>query len=908
MGAAAGGAAADVARSAARDGSNALVRALTLHNRFEAALEEFEAFQRERGHEVTMWNTVHRLLVTGRSDDGIDPERLYDALGVSEYHEGLGRTWQGDESVEEALHVSAAKLDNLERGQRVTWSERERTGVPFVDVGREIVAKRVLVEVRAHELVEFLRTGDEPDASVDPPAWNIGMDDWEPPEFGPSNGFYRAFVRLSFREQIVYLEALTARLGSCYRGRLFFAQLFEHGDDALLNPFRIVDPRLAWETDDAPERTVEFRQGAAVDAATGAHVSVFVENVATLRRYYTEDFRLKFEFGPHKEGGPVEPHLLQVLLQLLPGLAHFHAYRESDRLYLADPRTPDPTDLVGRFVGTVLARTVTDDDVRGAIDEAEWAETPYADAPPTWDEDRLAELLRGERTWTEEDTTALAKATLGATDKLLSTAKLPEMRLTAPFKLLVAASGGCAGIATLLHPSRADPAEQVQAFTDALKAISDFDVVERYLPSAEVVKELDRRSAKRRALQFGRQVTTQLNRLGTVLEVIGALFDVFDLVAEVKRGNYGSAVGSSLLAIGGIASVTAAIVGGWAAVIVAVATTLVGVAVKAWFTETPSEIIEWLETTAFGREWDELDDPEDREPFLDPTASTYGYRRVVSGPGGPVGEVDYGRQLSELHTLLGPVGVTTAELDRRTPRTGGDNRLVGRVAIAPNVDFSGDVPTLRPGLPVKRTGLLVLRPLPVHEQIGVVHSHNEPVAIRSSFAVSDDASGDWLHRFVLADEVGTGAPRSKTNGGPTDEPLEVLWEPLEAKGAEHHGRWIDRDFNSLGLDLEVTRAETLGSNVVTLWSCRVWEGADGRHADRIVGWPPDEVDHDEADLDAVPKLGDATTLRVRYVELLYVPPELVDAVVRDGTVVVPPEELPTVRRERAKVTVGEDLR
>ncbi|WP_254532863.1 hypothetical protein [Natrinema gelatinilyticum] len=868
----------------------ALEEARFQHSMYLTALADWEEFQRDYGEKIQLWTTIQQLVTRSRHTDDSSTEELYDALGVSEYFEDeLETNWSGDASVDTALHISNAKDSALKQGKQVTWEDAEKTGNEFIDFGREIVSRRVLVEIRAHKLILRMKYGLpslEDDKRI--AWWNAGMDQFQPPDLSEANAFYVEFLKRPLDQQIAIVERLTARLAHCHRGRVFLAHLFEYREMAIFNPNRLARPGPAWKREDESDPKEYVWGDEAIEMAMKRKVSILPKQPSELTRFYTADGRVTVDADPDIRTDSIEEHLTQALLQLLPGLNHFYAHRSTDEQYLADPEMPDPDLIVSNFVGIVTATYFTDTEIQAAVDATDWSETRY-------DEPTIVSPTLLEETWTPQDTENMAKVLLVSTDSLVEARSRPAGRWTAPLVVLSKSLGAIGGVSTLSNPSKTDTVEQIKAIKDIADAIASLEIVDRYLPE-RLPDTIPDEPLRRRLTRNAKLMSRALSHVASLLDVVGMILSTIDFVEEIRSGDFDSAAGYAIMGLGSVATMAAPFVIGMPLLVVGIALGLIGALVVGIFDD--SAVADWIKTTRFGTLWRTLD----TEDFLDPRESTYGYRRIVPDPNDPVGDVDCGRQLSALYSLIRPIGVETIELDRDERLPGDEERYVGKIEISPSDAYPDEA-----DIGILKRGYLFLRPLPVYRDLEVLYTPLGSNVLSEKLGVSENTSGEYLHRFSLADAQKTTPILSRTNGGTVDDRWRSMLGAYEPSPAlKLLGRWLDVDFKSNDLALDIHEARTVRpdeEDVVTEWSARVWDMSSGSSHNRIFGWPVGAMGWGPEPIPDI-WIGGVIDLRFRYVEMIYVPPHVAHSIMRQGTVSVRPEELPIVSRERRPVMLS----
>ncbi|WP_227376272.1 hypothetical protein [Haladaptatus halobius] len=809
------------------------------------ALEDLVEFQENNDDKILLWTTIRELLVKADSNDEVNAWDLFGALGID-----LKRPEDPVEKLKEVLRLEASvyrlggeqSVEAVIADRNEFYSEDQR----FVLFGREYVFRQAEVSVRAYKLIQFLKMGD-PDTHV---SSLEDLADLQLANLSNDNVFYEQFKKSPYVDQIRIVQRLTEDLDKCSVGREFLADLFEYRHRAIFDPFGFVPPLPILGTDTGyVEPFTQVTPAEPVDKST---VSVSVKHSDELKPYFTEDFRIDLSES-NIAGVQFGTYLSDLLGQLLPGLGYFYATRVKDKKYMELAKMgqePYPLTVFGRFMIGVVSAFASDDHIRTVIRETDWTGLTR----PDWSEDVLSEF-RTSGTFAEDDVTKLVVTMVNGGEAFFNTYRLPGSNFATSFKGMLSALVTFHLFADFGSVARMDDVEKLDAVLSMATAVTD---------AANVV-----------ALH-ARRLGEYLKIAGVALNGVTAIFNFLRMAEEFAEGD-DAGIGYGMMGVGfavftgvGFYAETVTVATGftilasvfWLAI--GVALVVIGTILVILLQDGPFE--EWLKNTFFGKRWSKLErnDENFRNPFTKP--HTYGYKKVIPSTNSVrVGGVDFLRQMSGLFSTVRPINITRMDFGRET--RDGENRWRGHFTIQPqHKQLLAD-------------GYLFLRPVRVSEKRPPGPG---PRGIRPSDPITDTC----VHRFSLDDGPNDENVRSKTDLGVAIPDLMAAFEGYELNWAldaiEKHR---EVDFGSGGLDLEIVAVDSEknddGETAITKWEAKVWD-MSGTDADRIFGVP-------RSKLEAI--------FTTYFVELIYVPPELAEAIESGGAVWFRPEELPTVSRE-----------
>lgn len=872
-----------------------------LHQEYVNALDEWGQFQKKHGDKVRLWQTTRTILKKSITADGISISHLCDALDLSMTYENAededDEKWVFEEWLYASLNLGFdASLADL-AGKAGTVNDDFSSDNEFISFGRKLVTRRAAVELAANRLIHYMKYGEQKDQ---PPLQlhGTGIAEKQYPKHDASNEFYTDFMKYDLNDQIIIAKELTYGLGNSQRGKDFLANLFEFQHLAIFDPFGFTQVRSFKKSEQA-----FYRGGEAIMKAKAEYITVFTKDPeAYSNKYLTSEGKYKQEKDPDIQTDSVTEHLIQLLTQLYAGLIHFHATRTNDTHYMDDVaagRTapnggsetdnPDPEAVVSKFTGEVLSLFVNDDQMRSIIDNTDWSEKQYD--KPDWSKDYLDR--NNDVGWTTDETKKVAAASVGKADSFVDELNLGSARWLGPHKILFATMGATAGMASLFEPGSKSAEQQIKDLRAIGKGVTDLSALERYLPEefADEIADINRGA---KLVNMGRKAAKFLGTIGTVLDGLGVILNAYDMACQMSRGDYDAAGGYALLGLSGVAGLGATAAGlaatsasgiGYATaatlglisgglVVISLLLAALGTAVVAWCDE--SEITEWIRNTRFGKGWSDLNE----RNILDPSQQTFGYKQLTPGSDGPLGGPDYSQQISSLHSLVRPIGLSDVSVGTATPQGGSGDHPFGELTIKP---FENGVWSSKSDVEILEEGFLFVRPLPILEE------SNQP----PEYSVTEDVNTEYLHRISLQDEPSTSDPESKVSTGTDTDWKTTLAEHDPNPYYELIEQFRETDFDSSDLDLEITdvakETNENGEGTVIRWSGTFWDkGSDGT---RIFGWPPDELSSDSPS---------GQIDEWRYVEILYAPPELADSI-RKSKVEMRPKDIPAVSRGRARI-------
>lgn len=865
------------------------------HQRYVNRLDEWGQFQKEHGDKVRLWQMTKQILKKSVTADGISTSHLCQALGVSMTYENAPDTddevWDFDEwlhaTLELGFDATMQDLADMSGAVNVDFS----TDNEFVRFGRELVTRRAAVEVSAQRLIHFMKYGETEEASLP----DSGMAEKEHANLDASNQFYADFIKYDLDDQIIIAKELTYGLGNSQSGKDFLANLFEFQQYAIFDPFAFTEVQYFKHSEG------KFYSGEnAIDQAKSKYITVFTKDPeAYTQTYFTNDLRYKFEENPDIQTDSVPEHLVQLLTQLYSGLIHFHATRTNDTHYMDGVPTdggtapnkgesapnPDPDDVVSKFTEKTLSLFVNDDQIRSMIDDIDWSNTPHD--KPDWSKDYLKQ--GGDQGWGASETKAVASISVVRADAFAGSMDVPSSMWTGQLNFLFSTMGAIAGMSSLFDPGSASTKEQIKNLRSIGYGVTGLSHLESYLP-AKFTDEIADINRGAKLVNMGRKASKYLGPVGTLLDGLGVVLSAYDMAYQQARGDYDAAAGYALLGLSGVAGLGATAAGATASAsgvgfattatlglisggLIAISLVLgvLGTAVVAWCDE--SEITEWIRNTRFGTGWSALS----KTDILDPTKQTFGYKNLIKGSDGPLGEPDYAQQISSLHSMVRPIGLATvkAGVDSRQGHSG--DYPYGKLAIDPYQEGTWDS---KSEVEILRDGFLFVRPLPVIKD--------------GSFKIHEAVEGDYLHRISLHDGPQTTDMESKV-WARTDSEWKKPLDEHEPNGFfEMVEQFAERDLSHADLDLNIRELKSVtndhGEEPVISWKGTFWDMAG--QGNKIFGWAPADIPHGM----------DSTIDTELYVEVLYVPPEVADSM-RNNPVEIRPRNIPTVTRERMKITV-----
>ncbi|WP_306055507.1 hypothetical protein [Natronococcus wangiae] len=838
-----------------------------LHDAYESALEKFAQFEQKNADKILLWSVIRELLVESETEEDVDVDDLFKALGMPS---GDGRPVAT--RIDDDLKIERA-IGLLTRGASVQSAinlvnATSPSGASFVQFGRAYVIRQVAIDVRAYELIRFLKTGDS-DAKTSSLEALTALG---PADLGFGNDFYAKFTRYPYVHQVAIAKRLTGDLDKCNVGREFLADLFEYRREAIFDPFGFVPPLPILGEDNG-----YHPDGVFIDDVRPPEVeplpfnretvSVLVKDLDGLEPYYTSDFRLRVTDEANEAAVSFGTCLGELHAQLLPGLGYFYGTRINDDAYMGGVttgRNEPPIQVFLEFTLGVVSVYATDAllrDVVGKIDGGL--------GPDGWAHDPL-ERYRTTGEFSLKDVTNLAAVIASGGDTFFNTLKLRGSSLTTTLKGVLSILVTLQLLTNFDDIGRLDAAARLDLAMNVAGAFADLGGIV--------------------ALKF-RQLGFYANLASVALNGLAAIFNILQMVKEFAEGDdagigYGmSAVGAGIFvgfslyaksatAAGAAkAGVSALAAGFW--LTIAVLLIVGGTILAIYLQDGPFE--EWLEKTYFGTGWSGLDAVD----FVDPSPvnGTYGYKNVVPAAEGYGVGTDGGNFVRQVSTLISDSrSLRITRMDIGKEGRDGENHWRGHFTIEPKNDQ------------ILADGHLFLRPIPVYERSG----HR---VAPGQFRYADPVSDSCIHRFSLTDDEDTVSLESKTDISVEFpafraglEAFNLHWL-LEAMG-EHR----EADFGTGHIDLEIVDVERETNDddeeVIKKWEAKLW---DTSSFDPDAWTPPDSVDA----IFGLPGSGSGSN--TYYVELIYVPPKLARAMRSDGTFWFRAEELPTVTRTRRSI-------
>ena len=878
----------------------AIGKAEKLHQQYLAELDKWGKYQKKHGDKIQLWDAVRKILIKSRSADGISTSHLYDALGVTQYHEAEGNDWDYTKGLYAALELGeeATMAELAEKAGSV--NDGYSCSNEFIRFGREVVTRRADVEIAAGRLIHYMRYGKRQDDVSFAPT-KTGVAEKTKPNLSHKNEFYSEFIRYDLDDQIIIAKELTYGLANSKRGKDFLANLFEYQVASVFDPFGFVKMRYMKRADGS----IHDRDGA-IKEARWKYISVFTKDpLAYKQKYLTEDNRYKLDAKRGGQTDSIPEHLAELLAQLYPGLMHFHATRSNNTTYQQNvvegstapnlpnrEANPDPDAVVGKFTKEVTSLFLNDDHVRTAIDDVDWSKTAYD--KPDWSKD----YLKGgsdAASWGPNQTKYIAKISVAATDGLAGALPVSGGRFILPVNLLFTAMGGYTAYRTLTG-SEGD-AEAFKKLRLIGKNLTNLDGLERFLP--DDVDDLGDAARKASKAGGGKSAATSATRkalkilgtLGVCLDIVLTIIYVGDIGREMEGGDYDAAGGYALWGLSGLASIgswgaglaaggsytTAGAIAGLVSgglVVIALVLGALGAAVLAWCDE--SAISEWLRYTRFGAGWSDLSDAKVR----DPEDQQFRYKKFTNDPQDPLGAPDYRRQLSALHSLVRPIGLSKAVVDEESRSGHSGTYPRGTLAMKP---FENGVWSKKTDVDILTEGVLYVRPVTL-------------VKTETGLETSTVVSGEVIHRINLDDGPGSQDYTSNVSLSTVPDWKTALGVRESDSYLEMIERYTGTDVSPTELDLEITDAAATvnddGETVITSWEATLWAMA-GDGAD-VFGWPPGEI------LEGLETDSMHADTRKRYLEVIYVPPNVAEWM-QTQDVVIPPQTLPTVTKERIAI-------
>ncbi len=869
--------------------------AIGFHEEYKSALDEWQAFQQRHIGKVYLWSTIEQLISQGRESDGFSTEELYRALGVDQFHEARGRDWDGDENLAAALDLEA-EIDYLVGGLQTRLFDDDSFDNEFISFGRQLFWRRTSVEWKAKRLIHYMKYGSEnPREEVQTP---------REVDFNPKdNEFYAAFVKCSFRDQIIIARELTEGLSHSHCGREFLADLFEYQRKSILNPFSFLGPIRLWKGRDESDNKILLEDDEAIEFAKEIYITVFAKNQEQVENYYVrsgDSRRLSFAHIPASELGTLEPYSIgeyvtDLLSQLLPGLYQFYATREPDPTYkslVEHANKPKPSEVVEKFLAGITSLYATDELIENAIDEISWRDIDAV--RPKWESGRLSEFEReGIESWTTQETMAISTVLVNGLDKFVSQLEVPSAAIaTGQLKLAFGVSGALGALSTMADTDASD-VEQARAFRTMIGLLIDGpQIITRFRNDFEKLFGVPEQAARRQSVQANALAGEAAKRIGPALDILDIYLNVYSMSDAIERGDnaawgYGAAAFSGVLGLSAAyysaAGVLAASVGfGVAAIYIAV----IGIILIAALSD--SEIADWLRTTYFGVEWDDLTD----EDYIKPEKDTFGYRKIDSDKGGIVqrflpghgwiGDPNYTAQVSQMYSQIRPIGLKEITLGKQMHQ--GTERYYGRIRIEPS-----DVYNTTEDIRIMGNGALFLRLLPVVNEHRQRETGGHPPLETVWRYRPLDLPHDHLHRFSFGAPLGDDdivSGRHLTVTDPSWKTELAVFEQYPLLDAIE--KWTGVNFPDSTLDLEIDSEEALtddGEWVIKKWDAKIWDMSQGKSPEKIFGVAPSKI----ASRDKY------------YAEVLYAPPDLARSMGRGRSVSVRPAELPIVSRERMEI-------
>lgn len=854
----------------------AISEAMWFHQRYVDELSTWSRFQKKHGDKLQMWDTIRKLLAKSANTGGISTQQLYDALGVSTYHEDKGTGWDISKGLYAALEfdedASLAALDKKAGSVNANHSCDNE----FICFGREVVTKRASVEIAAAKLVDYMKFGREKEdysfAKTD-----TGLAEKTHPTLDQNNEFYSDFVEYPLAEQIVIAKQLTFGLAHSKRGKDFLASLFEYQHRSIFSPFAFTELRSVSYDEDT------YYQGEqAIEQGKERYLTIFAKDrEAYEQRYLTEDGRYKLEETPDIQTDSLPEHLAQLLAQLYPGLMHFRATRTADTNYMngvtagsASGNTrdndsrPDPDAVVSKFTEGIVGLFLNDDHIRQIIDGVDWSKTPHD--KPDWSKDYLKGGSDGAE-WTKKETRYIGLISVNAADGL----SIPGGVFVLPVKLLLTAMG-----AYTAYTSMSESDTDVEYFKKVRKMGKTLTSVSSYEES------LSKGTTGQKALKV-------LGTVGTCLDIVLTVVYVQDIAEEMNGGDYDAAGGYALMGLSGLASI-----GAWGAglgaggsiftaagatlglisgglVVVAFALAALGAAVL--YACDESTITEWVRYTYFGKGWSGLT----QTNVLNPRSQTFRYKQLSDDGTALEDEADFPRQMSTLYSLVRPIGLSEAVAGTRSRSNSGPEYPYGTFTIEP---FQQGVWQNKDDVEILETGLLFVGPV-------------EIIDSDSGLKRTVTTDGNYLHRISLGDDPGGSASSASLGNRESDEWQTKLKEYKPNSYGRHVVGFVGTNTSMTNIDLVIEEktgtTNNQGEATVSKWEGTLWAMAgDGSN---VFGWRPGEIQG------AVGAGEEATFRDHQYLEVIYVPPNIADWMQRSEAV-IRPQDLPTVTRERVPIS------
>jgi len=663
-------------------GSPHLEHAERLHTEYLKALYEWIDFSRDHGNAFFLWKICWDLLERSESseDDQIDKSSLKEALDLEKWTVAMDSAFKLEELSPKQVDYLENELDlrlTSETDEEAT--EPTRASENFLEFGWTAVDKRLVLEVRAKILIDYLRLGEcqcgYPCPVQDKPLHERSPFDFDAHTDGghdPSNPFAQEFAGESYLRQVEIARHLLTGLGETDQGKEFLADLFSESDP-LFDPEAFFDP---------PSR------------GSGDNVVQIRDDYAKVLFEQKSDGWGAFKRGAG--GGPPNPEL-ESDLSLLSG----HLATGASHYYTQNTDSSDAKDALGTFSGLVYATFLTDD----AID------TALSGTGETWgdDETKLSEVKAWSRdasSWSVGDSIKLAAKTHGVVDDVLDARGLGGTGITGSLQVMFS----CYNImGSGLKAVEGDSKDALEAVAGGAKAIGSLSAIDGIF-----VEDLEKvsREADNVIKQFGSKAIQFCEALGPVFDMIDVHKNLYAATVEYGSGDYDAAAAKALSMAGGAMTLTAGMANamGYTAIAgvgltgIGIAAALVGIAAMIIYNIVDdSAIIEWAKQTFFGSNWY----THSVEDLANPTGTTAPFRymddegfdifdtappkQVRSNNEDDIlteieeGGVNFVPQIQDFMRLVRPLNVTTAEMKTDSHSNGASisDAPVGRLTIDP---------------------------------------------------------------------------------------------------------------------------------------------------------------------------------------------------------------------------------